>query len=152
MSHQTYSNFVKSDNDLTGLVAYAIYKGDKNQFNDRAPPPSSAELNGFIQTINMPQQVEAYRDRAVALLEDMIEEATGEAIQEIENDFDNRLKAFERTLGFWRNVASNVIATLVAAVILVALTLFMYGNKLGFLNIFGDAMGYEIKPKVEQQQ
>lgn len=149
MQHSTYSTFVQSEDDLTGLVAYAIYKGDKNRFNEQSPAPTQQELDGFIKTVNMPEQVAAYRSRATALLEDMVEEAVGGAVENIRFDFDQRLKKFESSLGFWRGVGSNVIAGLATAFIVVALTLFIYGNNIGFANVIGDALGLDIQPKAQ---
>mgnify|MGYP000137289948 CR=1 FL=1 len=149
MNHQTYSNFVKAENDLTGLVAYAIYKSDKNRFKDGSPPPSVAQVEGFIQTVNMTEHVAAYRNRAVTLLEDMTEEAVGGAIEEIQKDFNTRLEKFEGTLGFWRSVWSNTLASFFVAFLFVILTLFVYGNKVGFTQVAGDAFDVDITPKAK---
>lgn len=129
MGHRTFSKFVESPNDLVGLIAYALYKADKVAFCDAHP---DADVNGFILTANLPTQVVAYRLKAEFMLEDMTEEALGEAVEKIEKEYISRARGIERALGFWRGVGSNIVANLAALAISILLVVLVFGNKLNF--------------------
>lgn len=129
MDHRTFSKFVESPDDLSGLIAYALYKADKVAFCDTHP---DADVNGFILTANLPTQVVAYRLKAELMLEDMTEEALGEAVEKIEKDYISRAENIEKALGFWRGVGSNIIANLAALAISILVVVLVFGNKLNF--------------------
>lgn len=131
IDHKTYSNYVRHPGDLEGLLAYALYKGDKLQFKESSEDP--AHLAGFIMTANLPGQIDAYRAKAAMLLEDMTEYALGQSVQEVKADFDARLKLFEDSLGhqgFWYGVLQNTVANIVAAVLAIGAVVLMFGSKI----------------------
>lgn len=139
--HRTYSNLVRSDEDIVGHIAYALYKGEKNKFREANPDP--AHVDAFIATINMPEQVASMRARAEDLLEGTIEAAVSLAVDEVkaESDaqmrrageaFDNRLRVYEAQAGFWRGVWQNVLANLAAAALTILLVVLVLGSKLNF--------------------
>jgi hypothetical protein len=129
MQHQTFASFVANKQDLAGLIAYALYKADKVEFAKLNP---DADINGFVLTANLPSQIEAYRTRAELMLEDMVEEALGEALAAADRDYSKRIQRFEDALGFWSGVRSNVVANLIAAAISILLVVLVFGNKLNF--------------------
>ena len=140
IDHKTYSNYVRHSGDLEGLLAYALYKGDKLQF--RASSDNPAHLDGFIMTANLPGQVDAYRAKAAMLLEDMTEYALGQSVEEIKADFDSRLKVLEKSLGqqgFWNGVLQNTVANIIAGVLAVAAVVLMFGSK---INLWGQVVDW----------
>lgn len=150
MDHHTYSNFVHFPDDLAGLIAYSLYKGDKIKFKEEHQDP--ALLDGFIMAMNLESQVDAYRSRAESLLEEMTEEVANGVAEEIKAEFDARIRNFEKLTGFLRSVWSNLIASLLTAVVLIAIALVAYGNKIGFATVLGDAVGLDIKTKNDPPQ
>lgn len=148
IDHRTFSRFVESPNDLSGLIAYALYKADKVTFCDAHP---DADVNGFILTANLPTQIAAYRLKAELMLEDMTEEALGEAVEKIEKDYIAQAKSIKKALGFWRGVGSNIVANLAALAISILMVVLVFGNKLNFwdglINYFK-----QDPPAVEQKQ
>lgn len=129
MQHQTFTSFVQSEKDLAGLIAYALYKADKVEFTKTNP---SADINSFVLAANLPSQVQSYRTRAELMLEDMAEEALGEALEAAEKEYTKKLQTFETSLGFWPGVWSNVLANLIAAAISILLVVLVFGSKLNF--------------------
>lgn len=142
MSHRTYSNFVQDQNDLTGLLAYALYKADKVSFIDLHP---GQDISGFILTANLPQQLVAYRFRAEQMLEDMTEEALGETVEVVEKEFLSRIAKFESNQGFWRGVLQNIIANIGALVVSIVVVILVFGSKLDFWRGVGSFFGVKVE-------
>ncbi len=129
MFHQTFQTFVDNRQDLAGLIAYALYKADKLEFMKMHP---DRDVHGFVLSMNLPSQVEAYRIEAVSMLEDMAEQSLSNALAQADADHVQQLKHIERALGFWSSVWSNVIANLIAAALSVLLVVLVFGSKISF--------------------
>ena len=167
--HRTFSRFVERPDDLTGLIAYALYKADKVDFCDMHP---EADVKSFILTANLPTRIVAYRLKAEIMLEDMTEEALGEAIETIEkeqaakldamvrehkvaiNDLSTQhqtaFKAVEKSLGFFRGLLSNALAGALVLVISILLVILVLGSQLNFCDGVASFLGYQ-KPQATQQ-
>lgn len=129
MLHRTFQTFVDSPQDLPGLIAYALYKADKVEFMRTHP---DRDVQSFVLGMNLPSQVEAYRTEAVSMLQDMAEQSLAQALADADAEHLRRLDQFERALGFWPGIWSNVIANLIAAGVSVLLVVLVFGSKLNF--------------------
>lgn len=129
MLHQTFQTFVDSRQDLAGLIAYALYKADKLDFMKTHP---DRDVHGFVLSMNLPSQIEAYRTEAMSMLEEMAEESLSDALADAESEHLRQLKQVTRSQGFWSGVLSNVIANLIAAAVSILLVVLVFGSKLNF--------------------
>lgn len=150
MAHTTYSALVQSDADMTGHVAYALYKRDKLKFCEsfaakNARPPSTAELKIFIDAANLPTRLEAYRTEAVAALQDFAQEVLEVQLSEQETSFNERLVRELRVARSWpRAIVENLIGNLLAIAVTALLVLLLYGARIGFVPLLGDVFGYDV--------
>jgi len=169
MDHRTFSKFVESPDDLSGLIAYALYKADKVAFCDAHP---DADVNGFILTANLASNISAYRLKAEIMLEDMTEEALGQAIEDIEKDrtaqlermakehtdafnglsskHDDAFKAVKDSLGFGRGLVSNILAGAIVLIASILLAILVLGSQMNFWDGVASFFGYQ-KPQGTQQ-
>ncbi|MBD5353595.1 MAG: hypothetical protein HDR85_01610 [Bacteroides sp.] len=100
-THQMYSNIVKSDEDIIGLVAYALYKKQKIAFfnkvrKDTGKEPTEIDINAFILNSSTESQIESFRDRAENLLMDVVANVTEEQIKQASIDM---LHDYEQKIG-----------------------------------------------------
>lgn len=152
----TFRAMVLDSNDLVGLIAYSLYKADKATFissylSDHGASPDDSQISAFVRTVNMPSQIEAYRNRATDLLETMYDELLESAIVDLKAESQvqmiDELKKFR---GFWKAVRENVVANLIAAAIAVILVLLVYGSRINIIPIIGDMFGYEVREKADK--
>lgn len=160
-AHTTYTAFVEDGSDLVGLIAYALYKGEKIAFSDRhvtqfGTPPSTQEMAIFIQVFNMPAQIQAYRGRAEELLEAMNEDLLGQVVETLKSEKAADVEAIEakhqadllrglkEARGFWKGVRENVAANLFAAALTIILVVLVYGSQISIVPTLGRALGYEV--------
>lgn len=169
VDHRTFSRFVESPDDLTGLIAYALYKADKVDFCDMHP---EADVKGFILTANLPTRIDAYRLKAEIMLEDMTEEALGQTIEAIEKERTTKLEAMvlehkvaiddlsakhqtafeavKKSLGFGRGLLSNALAGALVLVVSILLVIVVLGSQMNFWDGVASFFGYQ-KPQTTQQ-
>jgi hypothetical protein len=134
---KAYERFVKDDDDLTGMLAYALYKAHVREARLNGRPLSTAERNPTSH------ELEAFRGRAerhlAAFAESIIEQALPGAVDE---EFGDELKALkseimtridvqgrdlkdlvEKKTGFWSSVWVNFIGWLFTLIVTVAVVL-----------------------------
>ncbi|RJF86783.1 hypothetical protein D3874_06925 [Oleomonas cavernae] len=122
------------DTDLTGLVAYALYKQNKRAWiTDRLERnslyPSPQQVDEHVQSYT-DMQISMFRDRARETLfqfadrlleqntESIKQEARGEAI----------VQEVKRQGGFWRTVGVNAMAGAVIGLAVVVIYVLAYSN------------------------
>jgi hypothetical protein len=150
VAHSTYSALVQSDVDMTGHVAYALYKRDKLKFCEsfaasRQRAPSADELQVFIDSANLSTRISAYRTEAEAALQDFAQEVLEVQLDEQEAAFNARLagelraaRSFSRAV--WENLVANLLAIAVGALVV----LVVYGARIGFVPLAADVFGYDV--------
>ncbi|OVE48555.1 hypothetical protein [Chromobacterium violaceum] len=113
MAHATYTDLVKSDDDLIGHVAYSLYKSEKltwlQTFEDKH---QRAATDDEVETYfhpSVPAKIEEYREKAVEVMNAYIYEEFKTDLaryrQQLKDDV--LLKAIKK--GFWRTAAENVV-------------------------------------------
>lgn len=151
--HTTYSNLVEGENDLIGLIAYSLYKGDKMAYIrqhvvEEGRSPTEIEMLAFCRTIALPGQISSLRNKAAVLLEDMNEEVLKVAISELQDNFKSQLtEELKKPRSFWKSVGENLVANVLAAALTVLVVVLVYGAQIGYVKLAGDVFGYEVKPK-----
>lgn len=122
-THRTFSAYVEDPKDAEGLLAYALYKGDKRDFvcmyeEAHGRTPTEDELLAFIRGANLPARIDDYRRRAARMMESMTEEVLAGAVVQIQEEYDQRLvNELKTSRGFLKGVSENLVANFVAALI-----------------------------------
>jgi len=144
---------VQGENDLIGLIAYSLYKGDKMAYikqhiSSEGREPSETEMLAFCRTIALPGQISSLRNKAAVLLEEMNEEVLKVAVSELQDNFKNQLvEELKKPRSFWKSVGENLVANILAAAVTVLAVVVVYGAQIGYVKLAGDVFGYEVKPK-----
>ena len=120
-----YSLLVHSEDDLVGQVAYAIYKQHKIEKITRFStihkrPPTDEELSSFMENAESENQLRFYKDRAVSILKDFLEQSLTDEVDEInvqlKAEYDgkmDKLLADLRPKGFMYGVWQGVFASFI---------------------------------------
>lgn len=115
-----YEKLVRSEDDLVGLVAYAIYKKHKIEFitrikEEEGREPNDADCNAFFKASTTQSQLVKYRNDAQTILSDVVANTTNEELgrfeQEMLTDYENRIK--KCLPPWWHNVLWSVIASFI---------------------------------------
>ena len=133
-----YSLIVKDDDDIIGLVAYALYKRHKIEFfnaarkaNDGAEPSREAII-AFIQGASTESQINNYRDQAGSILMDVVVNVTEEQIRQASDEmlqnYEAKIsEAVKRQTPNWvTTVGLNILGTFLFSVIITIV--FIVGN------------------------
>ncbi len=131
---QVYSHLVEGEDDVIGLVAYALYKQDKREFlesweKQRGTVPTGDQLEAFSTTQLTAGQRERYRTAARQVLDAYagvaVESERGHIVEQAVTARIERAAGRAEAAGsFWRLVGATFIGfllfALVAAVVLYA--------------------------------
>ncbi|KJH60667.1 hypothetical protein [Acinetobacter calcoaceticus] len=130
--HDTFGKLVKDDNDFVGMVAYTIYKKEKNNWKDSFKQAHSREAtyDEMCQFFNVntttPQKVDSYRKLAEDRVNTFIDQTLAsdlEQYQKIIRD-DEIVKAVHTPM--WKSIRDNVIAGIVGAALVSAFSIGMW--------------------------
>lgn len=109
-----YSQLVKPENGLVGLIAYAIYKQHKIEFitniqEKEGREPTIEECNAFFTASTTQSQLNKYINDAQSILSDVVVNTTKEELEQYESDI---LKNYRTTIreeieNFERNMLSR---------------------------------------------
>lgn len=153
VAHTTYSALVQSDADMTGHVAYALYKRDKLKFCEsyaakNGKPPTASEIQVFIDSANLATRIDAYRSEAEMALQVFAQEVLEVEIESQSAAFNAKLvEELKRARSFPRAVWENLVANLLAIAVGALLVLILYGARVGFVPLLGEVFGYDVKDK-----
>lgn len=133
---QIFYALVEGPDDVSGALAYVLYKNEKTAYitrfaEDHGREPSDTDLAEFHRMTNLPDRLEAYRNRADALLETFLENALATELLTYKQDIKNdaTVKAVEQMhraqaaageatiravkTSFWSGVGQNITAGIV---------------------------------------
>ena len=85
-----YRKLVESPDDITGMIAYALYKREKIEFiqgfiSKYNRSPTDAELKSFHLSSNTEARLNAYRIQAGVIAREFLEISLDEKVKEIED-------------------------------------------------------------------
>lgn len=115
-----YEKLVRSEDDLIGLIAYAIYKKHKIEFVsdiktklDREP--TDEECHAFFVSSTTESQLLKYRNDAQALLSEVVANTTSEELERYESEMLAKYQSnIKQCLPpWWENVLWSVVASFV---------------------------------------
>jgi hypothetical protein len=131
-----YSQLVETKNDFVGILAYSVYKRQKNEviekYKDQGDDVLQAELEHFHNLCNE-TQLNYFRTEAEKLAQNFAQAALEEQLQEYEQEYEQRLKNELRTLKprFWTGVWQSVIGGFIFVLVLGLLVFFSWSLKQG---------------------
>lgn len=129
-----YEKLVTSDDDLTGLIAYGIYKKHKIEFiakikDEESRNPTDEECQSFFIASSTESQLKKYRDQAETILAETVANVASEEIARYEQDMLKNYRAEIKNClpSNWRTVWLSILSSfafsvIVAIVYFVALT------------------------------
>jgi len=123
---EAYDTFVKTDEDVEGLLAYAIFKRHelrwlKQHVSDNAKNPTPSETATFIKaaiTSESQYRTEA-ADALIAFAEEVVESRRSVIEkQAVEGKFEAMETRVRSATSFWQTVLSNIIGFLAVSLLL----------------------------------
>lgn len=110
-----YWQLVMDDNDMLGMVAYALYKRQKFEFIENfrqkhGEEPAAADFSAFNDLISSELQLKSYLNEAWALTEYFSDSLLEKHKAELEM---NAYKTLKAKSSFWFGVWQGVVASFV---------------------------------------
>ncbi|MCK0506346.1 hypothetical protein [Aromatoleum anaerobium] len=141
-----FDKLVQDDGDFVGMVAYTVYKRQKVEWlkrfeQDHFRIPNDDEVEaGFSRFSNMQSQLDGYREQALDLLDNFLDFALAEQIEEARNEIrdDAIVKAVKTP--FWTGVGHNLAAGFAASFITLAGAGLVWVASKGPENLFREAL------------
>lgn len=162
-----YEKLVQGPEDLTGLVAYGLYKREKIEFIERlradGQEVSDEQIQDFHHASNTGTRLQSYRDQAEKLLHavivNVIEEQAGDIQEQYESELAKANANHARTVSdlatkladsqkFWPGVWQNVVSSLIAAIVVALIVFAIIASKYGLADTIADWSGYQPKSTV----
>jgi ATP-dependent Zn protease len=132
-----YDQLVESKDDFLGILAYSVYKRQKNEiisrFKDQEESGLEIELKRFYDLCNSDTQLSYFRTEAEQLAQNFAQAALQEQLDDYERQYDSRLKDEMRSVkpSFWMGVWSSVIGSFIFVLVLGILVFFSWSLKQG---------------------
>lgn len=142
-----FNQLVQDDSDFVGMVAYTLYKRqkiewiEKFQSDNGGREPDESDLDQFHRISTMPSQLNVYREQAIDLLDEFLEFALGDKVEQIRQNIqqDALMQAQEKhharivlavdkplSKVVWENVIAGALASMLT---LAAAGLFWLASK-----------------------
>lgn len=135
--NQAYESLVKADDDVHGLLAYALYKQHKRDWimsykKDHGGPPGEADLAAFMRSQLLPKAIDGHLRTARSILENF----TGEVVETAKPKHEKEAitRRIEVALGYWRSVWAGMGAAFFYTLFLIGLTAVL---KFGGIDLLG---------------
>lgn len=159
-----YEKLVQGSGDLTGLVAYGIYKQEKIQFIEQyraeGHEVTDEQIQDFHRSTTTSTRLESYRTHAENLLGGVVMNVLQQQAADLQGQYENTIATKTTEFSgavtclinrnaFWPNVWQNVVANLIAAIIVAFLVFAIIASRYGIGDTIADWAGYS--PKKEQQ-
>lgn len=141
-----YDKIVQEPGDITGLVAYSLYKKQKVEYvsglkEQYGRDPSDVELATF-HTVSC-QQIKNYRQDADLKIKAVYEETSRAYRANMRKIYDEELK--ERLKGTLKGgILASVLGSFVTALIIVMMSFILIGYRLGIEGVYHVAAGHVV--------
>ncbi|CAL8968545.1 hypothetical protein RHODGE_RHODGE_04595 [Rhodoplanes serenus] len=138
-----YERLVQRDDDLVGLIAYALYKQHKRDWlvehrERQGRDPNDDELKAYLTAQQLDRMIQMYRERAETVLNEFGDQILQEATPEIQRAAISAEIA--TSLAWWRQLPTGIASAFAYSLLLVGLTLvlrFAGVDVLGILTAVG---------------
>ncbi len=128
--NRAYEQLVSGDDDLIGLIAYALYKKDKRDFHigwreQHGSPPQADHIKAFTASVLTLGQQLRYRTAARDMVDayaKTVSDAEKPLIEKgaVTERFEQAARKVEESIRWYRQVPAGIVAGLVLVVVLVA--------------------------------
>jgi hypothetical protein len=149
-----YKELVKSPEDVSGALAYVLYKNAKIEYieslgKQQIQPPSDAQLAEFHRVTNLPDTLSGYRERADLLLESFLDNvlAAQLAVFKAEMRTDAVIQAAKPS--FLKGVVQNIVAGFVTTLITFGFVIGAWMYDEGPMKILTGAIKRMIEPETQ---
>lgn len=117
-----FDELVGDERDFVGIVAYTIYKRQKvewlKRFEEEHERPATDDevAAGFAKFSNLPSQISSYREQAIELVDNFLDVALGETIEEIREEMLKNAVVLAVKKPFrvavWENLVAGIFASI----------------------------------------
>jgi hypothetical protein len=133
-----YEKLVQHDDDLVGLIAYALYKQNKRDWlvehrNRKAKDPTEAEMSAYLTSQQLDGTVRMYRERAAAVLDEFGKQVIDRATPDIQRDAV--AGSIEKSLSWWRQIPTGIASALVYTILLIVIAIVLRHAGIDLLGI-----------------
>jgi hypothetical protein len=128
--NRAYEQLVSGDDDLIGLIAYALYKKDKRDFylgwqEQHGSAPQADHVRAFTATVLTLGQQLRYRTAARDMIDayaKTVADAEKPLIEKgaVTERFEEAARKVEESIRWYRQIPAGIVAGLVFAAVLVA--------------------------------
>lgn len=128
--NRAYEQFVSGDDDLIGLIAYALYKKDKRDFfigwqEQHGGPPQGDHVRAFSASVLTLGQQLRYRTAARDMIDayaKTVADAEKPLIEKgaVTERFEQAARRVEDSIRWYRQIPAGIVAGLVFAIVIVA--------------------------------
>lgn len=117
--NKVYDTLVQNDKDFVGMLAYAFYKRQKQEYIkdlklNNKKSPSDSDLESFIKIANSKNQIDTYRNMATELTGRITNEILISKQKEIK-EFANR--HFYENKSIWHYTKQSIIPSIINNII-----------------------------------
>ncbi len=126
--NRAYEQLVSGDDDLIGLIAYALYKKDKRDFyigwqEQHGSPPQSDHMKAFSASVLTLGQQLRYRTAARDMIDayaKTVSDAEKPLIEKgaVTERFEQAARKVEELIRWYRQIPAGIVAGLVLAIVL----------------------------------
>jgi hypothetical protein len=161
-----YEKLVESEDDINGMIAYALYKREKIEFirgslSKYSRPPNEAERESFHLSSNTDARLNAYKIQAGVIAREFLEISLEEKVKEIEDKWQegylqgqigSDLKELKRFgPGVLQGVVSSWIFSFSVALVLLAAVVIRVGPGDVFNEVLRMMKNEPSKPEKQSQ-
>lgn len=120
-----FDSLVETKDDFVGMVAYTLYKRQKVEWieefkESNGRPPTLQDIEaGFGSVCSMSSQREAYIDQAITLIDEFLDQALSEKVQQATQEVTRSelVKAVKKPM--WKSVLENLIASGITSLVII---------------------------------
>ncbi|OFX56669.1 MAG: hypothetical protein A2046_08055 [Bacteroidetes bacterium GWA2_30_7] len=144
--NQVYEKLVHDDKDFVGMLAYSIYKKQKQEFilkyrsEHMGNRPDTNELKRFHELASASTQLLMYRNQATELIQGI----TNFILREKKGDIDNYIKVQSKSKrSFMYGVFQSLLASLIWIVIISVVAVILWSLQHGPFETFKSIINHE---------
>ena len=131
-----YKELVTNDGDVSGALAYMLYKQEKIAFIEnfvakKNRQPEEADMEPFHEMTKLPKRLAEYRASAEQLMEQILDNVLADKLNELTKNMrdDAIVKAVKKTWwqGVWENMVAGLFTTVITFFALLAMLVYNEG-------------------------
>ena len=133
-----YSQLVKDQNDVVGMLAYSIYKQHKIEFIEdfkkkKNAAPTDSDIENFIMSSVTPSQLEKYRESANAVLSEIVARSVQTELMSVDYDVQKALEPVikKHSCSSVKTIFLNIAASFIFSILLVIIFILGYTTESG---------------------